>query len=106
MLLGVGIGVKVHMDKENNSVEKQRSAAIGFKEVQPGVEEIKFMQDGSYSGAGNWSVSVNVIVNGKKYKEILNQDGLDGGDPLPEGNAGTRTPVEVLYSNGQEATLK
>lgn len=67
VLLGIVIGVKVHMDNKNSNLEMQRSAAIGFKEVQSGVEEIKFIQDGSYSGAGNWSVSVDVIVNGKKY---------------------------------------
>ncbi|MBK5077288.1 hypothetical protein IL308_11035 [Lactococcus lactis] len=98
---------KVYMDnKENANIEKQRTAAIGFKKVQPGVEEIKFMQEGSYSGAGTWSVGVNTIVDGKKYSEIFREEGLMGGDELPEGNTGTKSSVKVIYSNGKEEILK
>ncbi|WP_063281086.1 hypothetical protein [Lactococcus cremoris] len=104
MVLFIG---KVYMNnKKNENIEKQRTAAIGFKEVQPGVEEIKFVEQGSYTGAGIWSVSVDVVVQGKKYGEIFSQDGLDGGDPLPDGNTGTKTPVKVIYSNGKEEVLK
>ena len=103
----VALGGKVYMNnKENDNLAKQRTAAIGFKQVQPGVEEIEFMQEGSYSGAGTWSVSVDVIVQGRKYGEIFSEDGLDGGDPLPDGNTGTKTPVKVTYSNGKEEVLK
>lgn len=107
ILLVIGIGGKTYMsNKENENIEKQRTAAIGFKEVQPGVEEIKFMQEGSYSGAGIWSVGVNVIVQGKTYSEIFSKDGLGGGDELPEGNTGTKEPVKVIYSNGKKEILK
>ena len=103
----VDLGGKVYMNnKENDNLEKQRTAAIGFKQVQPGVEEIEFMQEGSYSGAGTWSVGVNIMVDGKKYSEIFREEGLMGGDELPDGNTGTKTPVKVIYSNGKEEVLK
>ncbi|KRM20530.1 hypothetical protein FC90_GL000133 [Latilactobacillus graminis DSM 20719] len=98
--------MKVKMDKKNSNLEKQRTAAIGFIRVQSGVEKIEFLKDGFNSGSGIWSISVNTIVDGKKYEEILNEDGLDGGDPLPDGNTGTAKPVEVIYSNGRREILK
>lgn len=101
------IGGKFYMsNKENENIENQRTAAIGFKNVQPGVEEIKFMREGSRAGSGIWSVGVNVIVDGKKYSEIFVKDGLSGGEELPEGNTGTKGPVKVIYSNGKEEVLK
>lgn len=90
--------------KEN--LENQRMAAIGFKHVQPGVEEIKFMQEGFYSGAGTWTVRVNVIVYGKEYSEIFRKEGLMGGEDLPKGNSGTKESIKVIYSNGKEEILK
>jgi hypothetical protein len=107
VVLIIAIGGKLYMiNKENENIENQRIAAIGFKNVQPGVEEIKFMREGSRAGSGIWSVGVNVIVNGKKYSEIFVKDGLSGGEELPEGNTGTKGPVKVIYSNGKEEVLK
>ncbi|GAB7390683.1 hypothetical protein [Lactococcus garvieae] len=101
------IGGKMYMkNKENENLENQRTAAIGFKNVQPGVEEIKFVEQGSRSGAGIWSVGVDVIIDGKKYDEIFVKNGLSGGEELPEGNSGTKGPVKVIYSNGKEEIIE
>lgn len=106
IMLLMGIGVKVQINNKNSNLEKQRTAAIGVKEVQPEVEEIRFIEDGSIDGGGAWSVDAKLKINNKIYNEILTKNGLGAGDNLPEGNTGTRIPVEVLYSNGQEETLK
>ncbi|WP_436666812.1 hypothetical protein [Latilactobacillus sakei] len=108
VLLGVGIGVKVHMDKTNSNLEKQRTAAIALKKTQPGIEVIKFMESGSYSGAGIWSVGTNIIIDGKSYEEILMKDGISGGEPLPGPNKNepTETEIRVIYSNKKEEILK
>lgn len=92
--------------KKNENLENQRTAAIAFKKIQPGIEEIKFNQEGSRSGSGTWTVGVNVVVDGKTYSEIFRKEGLMGGDDLPKGNSGTKEPVKVIYSNGKEEILK
>lgn len=95
-------------DKKNENLENQRMAAIAFKKIQPGIEEIKFNQPGGYSGAGVWSVGARVIIDGKSYKEILVKKGIGGGDPLPgpNKNVPTLTPIKVIYSNGKEEIIK
>ncbi|WP_341485245.1 hypothetical protein VNN41_11235 (plasmid) [Lactococcus garvieae] len=103
------IGGKLYMsNKENENIENQRTAAIAFKKIQPGIEEIKFNQSGSYSGAGVWSVGATIVIDGKNYKEILVKKGMGGGDPLPgpNKNVPTLTPIKVVYSNGKEETIK
>lgn len=111
-LIGVSIILwgKIQMDNqqkiEKQNLEKQRTAAIGFKKVQSGIEQVKFVEQGSYNGAGSWKVSVDVIVDGQHYKEAFNEEGLDAGQSLPKGNTGTSNPIKVVYSNGIEETLK
>lgn len=105
----LAIGGKLYMsNKEKENLENQRAAAISFKNVQPGVEEIIFNQSGSYSGAGVWSVGAKVTIDGKSYKEILVKKGISGGDPLPgpNENVPTLTPIKVIYSNGKEEIIK
>ncbi|WP_288622846.1 hypothetical protein [uncultured Streptococcus sp.] len=105
----LSVGGKIYMsNKENENIENQRIAAIAFKKIQPGIEEIKFNQPGAYSGAGVWSVGARVIIDGKSYKEILVKKGIGGGDPLPgpNKNVPTLTPIKVIYSNGKEEIIK
>lgn len=109
-LISISIGEKRHMNNqqklEKQNLAKQRTAAIGFKKVQSGIEQVKFVEQGSYNGAGSWKVSVDVIVDGQHYKEAFNEEGLDAGQSLPKGNTGTSNPIKVVYSNGNEETLK
>ncbi|QFP80204.1 hypothetical protein LG542_08255 [Latilactobacillus graminis] len=106
IILGIGIGVKVKMDKKNSNLEKQRTAGKGFIKNQPGISKIKFMQDGSYSGAGVWSVGVNVYIGEKKYKEIFVENGLMGGETLPDKDLDASQRVNVIYSDGRKEILK
>lgn len=109
LVLILAIGGKVYMsNKENENIENQRTAALAFKEIQPGIEEIKFNEAGSYSGAGIWSVGVTVLIDGKTYKEILVKEGIGGGEALPgpDKNVPTNTPIKVTYSNGKEEVLE
>ncbi|KRM20533.1 hypothetical protein FC90_GL000136 [Latilactobacillus graminis DSM 20719] len=106
VLLGIGIGVKMKMDKKDSNLENQRTAAIGVKKIQPGVQKIHFTAEGGIDGGGDWSANAELVVNGKRYEEILTKDGLGVGDDLPEGNTGTTTPVKVVYSDKSEEVIK
>lgn len=109
IILVIIIGGNLYMNsKKNENLENQRTAAIAFKKIQPGIEEIKFNQSGGDSGAGVWSVGARVIIDGKSYKEILVKKGIVGGDPLPgpNKNVPTLTPIKVIYSDGKEEIIK
>jgi hypothetical protein len=72
----------------------------------PELESIRFTQDGSVDGSGQWAVNAVVTVGGKDYEEILGTY-VSGGDILPsappESTAGS---VALIYSDGTSEVLK
>lgn len=95
---------------KNREIRIQRGAATSVKTILTGLEEIKFDEKGgSISGAGSWSCGADVKINGKWYGIITAKDGVFGmkaGFPQENEHGGTKTPLKVIYSNGQSEVLK
>jgi len=111
LLLAVGIvGVLLSLGGcMNNNIENQKQAAVAVKNRLSGVEKIKFVQEGSVSGAGIWSVGADVEIEGKWYGIIAVIDGVSGvkaGFPLNHDHGGTKSSVKVIYSNNQEEMIE
>ena len=90
--------------KEN--LELQRITAAKFKEFQPDVEVITFIEEGSYSGAGQWAANAIVVIAGSEYEEIIGP-WTTFGDPLPSSApSDARPPVTVHYTDGKSEVLR
>ena len=90
--------------KEN--LELQRITAVKFKKFQPDVEVITFIEEGSYSGAGQWAAGAIVTVDGKEFEELLGP-WTTAGDGLPDPDLSRASgSVRVNYSDGTIEVLR
>jgi hypothetical protein len=89
------------------NLAKQKQTAESIKKYQPGLEQIKFTQDGNVAVfGGSWAVNAVLTISGKEYQEILEVDGAMAGDPTPgQRPQPTLTPVKVIYSDGSTEVL-
>lgn len=70
-------------DRQTNLANQRKEALKLVKDYpHPELESIRFTQDGSVSGGGQWAANAVVTVGGKDYEEILGTY-VSGGDILP-----------------------
>ena len=92
---------------ETNLVN-QRKVALQFVKDYPNpeLETIRFTQEGSVGGSGEWAVNAVVTVSGKNYEEILGTY-MSGGDILPSAPPESQPiSVTVVYSDGTSEVVK
>lgn len=102
-LLGEALGQKTTTAEENH--EFQRETAQKFRVVWPAIQSIRYTQEGSYSGSGNWAANATVTIANKEYQEIIGPD-TRAGDDIPD--PGAFPPAEALtvyYSDGTSEVL-
>ena len=84
----------------------QKLTAEKFKSNWPAAEIVRFTQEGSVSGSGQWAANAIVTIDGKEYQEIIGP-WETGGDPLPNPRGSISSgPVMVIYSDGTTEVLK
>lgn len=88
------------------NLEYQKITAQKFKSNWPATEIVRFTQEGSVSGSGQWAANAIVTIGGKEYREIIGP-WETGGEPLPDPRGSVSSgPVMVIYSNGTSGVLE
>jgi hypothetical protein len=115
VVMGICIGLSACSLVGGNTVNQLQTNLANQRKVatklvkdypNPELESIRFTQDGSVSGGGQWSATAVVTVAGKEYEEILGTF-VSLGDGLPTIAPGaTPGPVTVIYSDGSSEVLK
>ncbi|QNE37457.1 hypothetical protein F1C12_00735 [Leifsonia shinshuensis] len=94
---------------QENLANQKRAAELFLNRPRPGVEEIRFTQEGNRPGLGvSWSVNAVITIEGREYREILGVTGTGApaGEPLPETpTTASPTPVTVIYSDGSSEVV-
>jgi len=85
----------------------QRKVALAFLDLHPGIDRIRFTQDGGPSGFGApWAANAVITMGGEDYQAILGI-GILSSDPLPSVAAGTAPgPTTVVYSDGSSEVIE
>lgn len=98
------MGQKTTTAEENHDL--QRATAQKLRVNWPAAESVRFTQEGSYAGSGQWAVSAVVTIEGETYDETLGP-GITFGEPLPDPDASSSSEsLTVFYSDGSSEVLK
>lgn len=93
-------------DRQTN-LANQRTVALQLVKDYPNpeLESIRFTQEGSVGGSGEWAANATITVAGTDYDSILGTS-MSIGEPLPPiAQGSTLTQVAVIYSNGTSEAL-